>query len=142
MKKVIWIFGSNTLGKHGAGAAAYAMKHKGAIWGQGEGLQGESYALPTKGARIQCMPLSWIKKHVDKFIQFATEHYDEYEFDLTKVGTNLAGHTEKDIAPLFINTPRNVWLIDDNGIRVCLACHWNTKITYNPDVKIISELFE
>ena len=44
----IFVFGSNPEGRHGAGAAKFALRHCGARYGQGRGLQGQSYALPTK----------------------------------------------------------------------------------------------
>ena len=75
-KKEIFTFGSNLSGRHGAGAAKYARLHHGAIMGQGIGLQGSSYALPTKGVNISFMPLKDIGKHVDEFISFAQSRPD------------------------------------------------------------------
>lgn len=49
----IFVFGSNPEGRHGAGAAKIARKQFGAIYGQGEGLQGNAYALPTKDLRVK-----------------------------------------------------------------------------------------
>ena len=46
-KDEVFVFGSNINGMHGGGAARVAMDKFGAIWGQGEGLQGQSYAIPT-----------------------------------------------------------------------------------------------
>lgn len=43
----IFVFGSNIQGMHAGGAAWIAIKKFGAVWGEGEGLQGNSYALPT-----------------------------------------------------------------------------------------------
>ena len=43
----IFVFGSNLAGMHGGGAARFAYKRFGAVWGQGVGLQGQSYAIPT-----------------------------------------------------------------------------------------------
>ena len=43
----IFVFGSNLQGSHGGGAAAIAAQKFGAIWGQGVGLQGQSYGIPT-----------------------------------------------------------------------------------------------
>ena len=96
----IFVFGSNLSGRHGAGAARYARLHHGAIMGQGIGLQGSSYALPTKGVNISFMPLKDIGKHVDEFISFAQSRPD-LTFRVTRVGCGLAGFTDEDIAPLF-----------------------------------------
>jgi len=98
--KEIFVFGSNLSGRHGAGAARYARLHHGAIMGQGIGLQGSSYALPTKGVNISFMPLKDIGKHVDEFISFAQSRPD-LTFRVTRVGCGLAGFKDEEIAPLF-----------------------------------------
>ena len=91
----IFVFGSNLQGAHGGGAARAAYKHFGAIWGQGVGLQGQSYAIPTMQG-----PVSSIKPYVDEFIDFARKH-PEYEFLVTRIGCGIAGFKDADIAPLF-----------------------------------------
>ena len=91
----IFVFGSNLQGAHGGGAARAACKHFGAIWGQGIGLQGQSYAIPTMQG-----PVSSIKPYVDEFIDFARKH-PEYEFLVTRIGCGIAGFKDADIAPLF-----------------------------------------
>jgi hypothetical protein len=106
---VIFVFGSNLAGRHGKGAALYAFRHYGAIYGQGEGLQGDSYAIPTKDERIRTLPLSEIRRHVIKFIMFAHTH-PELEFQLTRIGCGLAGYKDEDIAPLFKYAPNNCLL--------------------------------
>lgn len=103
---MIFVFGSNLAGIHGAGAAREAMKHYGAKWEHGEGLMGQSYALPTKDARIQKMDLEQIKEHVDKFVMFAWERTD-LKFFVTRIGCGLAGWTDSDIGPLFSDAPPN-----------------------------------
>ena len=62
----IFVFGSNLKGLHGGGAARLAYERFGAIWGQGVGLQGNSYAIPTMQVGIDT-----IKSYVDVFIKFA-----------------------------------------------------------------------
>lgn len=51
-ENTIFVFGSNPEGRHGAGSAKVAKEKFGAVYGVGEGLQGNSYALPTKDLRI------------------------------------------------------------------------------------------
>ena len=97
---MILVFGSNEAGIHGAGAAKYARLHHGAIMGQGMGLQGKSYALPTKGVNLSFMSLSDIGRHVAAFISFAKIRPD-LTFRVTRVGCGLAGFKDTDIAPLF-----------------------------------------
>ena len=103
---MIFVFGSNKSGIHGAGAARYALNHKGAIYGMGEGLAGQSYALPTKGYRIECISLNEIKEAVNRFIDFATNH-SEMKFQITRVGCGLGGHRDQDIALMFQYAPDN-----------------------------------
>ena len=105
----IFVFGSNLRGVHGAGAAHFAMMHKGAVYGQGEGCYGNSYALPTKDVCIYTLPLDEIQKHVTKFIKFAEEN-QYIKFELTRVGCGLAGYTDDQIAPLFKGMPYNVMI--------------------------------
>ncbi len=96
----IFVFGSNLSGYHGAGAAKTAMKW-GAIFGQPFGLQGQTYAIPTVGVRLQrILRPDEIRVYVDDFIKFAKEH-PELTFLVTEIGCGLAGHEPKDIAPLF-----------------------------------------
>ncbi|MFT7953733.1 hypothetical protein, partial [Salmonella enterica] len=68
---MIFVFGSNLAGRHGAGAARYAYNHEGAVYGQGIGHFGNSYAIPTKDYNIQTMQLVDIQQCVDLFIQYA-----------------------------------------------------------------------
>ena len=109
MAKTIFVFGSNEAGRHGKGAAEYARKHYGAIYGQGEGLQGSSYAIPTKDQKIKTLPLSEIEKGVQRFLQFAADH-PELLFRVTPIGCGLAGYKPTDIAPFFRNHTENITL--------------------------------
>lgn len=102
----IFVFGSNMAGRHGKGAALFAFQKRGAKYGQGYGLQGESFAIPTKDERIRTLPLTYIRIWVDLFIEFARAH-PELEFEVTRIGCGLAGYTDKDIAPMFRNAPIN-----------------------------------
>lgn len=91
----IFVFGSNLDGMHGGGAARVAYNKFGAIWGQGVGLQGQSYAIPTMHGGVDV-----IKPYVDEFIDFATSH-TELKFLVTRIGCGIAGFTDEEIAPLF-----------------------------------------
>jgi hypothetical protein len=98
----IFVFGSNLSGRHGKGAAKTALGW-GAKWGQGAGLQGRTYGIPTKDASIRrTLTVIEIKPFVDEFIEFAKNNPD-LTFLVTEIGCGLAGHKQKDIAPLFIN---------------------------------------
>ena len=91
----IFVFGSNLRGMHGGGAAYIAHRKFGAIMGQGVGLQGQSYAIPTMQGGVET-----IKPYVDEFILFAKEH-PNLTFLVTRIGCGIAGFTDDEIAPLF-----------------------------------------
>lgn len=91
----IFVFGSNLAGAHGGGAARIALDFFGAVWGQGVGLQGQSYAIPTMQGGVET-----IKPYVDEFIRFAKEH-PELKFLVTRIGCGIAGFRDEEIGPLF-----------------------------------------
>ena len=109
----VFVFGSNLAGRHGKGAALTALKHHGAIEGQGIGLQGNSYAIPTKNANLGILPLDIIAYHIDVFCDFVKRN-DQYLYFITPVGTGLAGYSVSQIRPLFrkIEGHRNVFWAD------------------------------
>ena len=116
----IFVFGSNTAGRHGKGAALFAREHHGAVYGNGSGLQGNSYAIPTRRskreamAKLTTLPLPEIQAHINVFLRFAREH-PEMRFIVTRIGCGLAGYRESQIAPMFFGAPENCVL--PNGWR-------------------------
>jgi len=108
----IFVFGSNLAGRHGRGAAKFARDTYGAIYGQSIGLQGKSYAIPTKDNNIKTLPLNLIKLYVNDFIKFAIANPD-LQFIITPIGCGLAGYTHVDIAPLFSTAPNNCILPEE-----------------------------
>ncbi len=105
----IFVFGSNLGGFHAGGAARAAHMRFGGIWGQGVGLQGRSYAIPTMHGGVDV-----IQPYVDEFISFAQSHPD-LKFLVTRIGCGIAGFTAADIAPLFANAidQENIILPED-----------------------------
>ena len=96
----IFVFGSNTQGAHGGGAARTAMNW-GAIYGQAFGLQGKTFAIPTVDyTKSGKMSIETIKEYVDRFLDFAKENKDK-KFLVTEIGCGIAGFKVSDIAPLF-----------------------------------------
>lgn len=91
----IFVFGSNLAGAHGGGAAWLAYKRFGAVWGEGVGLHGQTYAIPTMQGGVET-----IKPYVDEFIRFAKENA-RYRFLVTRIGCGIAGFRDEEIAPLF-----------------------------------------
>ena len=107
----VFVFGSNTAGAHLGGAAHQAVEQFGAIMGQGEGLQGQSYAIPTVG-----LSKDEIEAAVMRFIDFARQNPDK-KFLVTRIGCGIAGYAVRDIAPFFasayiidnITLPSDFW---------------------------------
>lgn len=93
----VFVFGSNLGGHHGGGAARVALNKFGAIYGQGVGLQGQSYAIPTMQGGVET-----IQPYVDDFIKFA-ENNQHLFFFVTRIGCGIAGFRDEQIAPLFTN---------------------------------------
>ena len=106
----IFVFGSNLAGMHGGGAAWIAYERFGAIMGQGVGLQGQSYAIPTMQGGVET-----IKPFVDQFIDYARQN-PIYRFYVTRIGCGIAGFTDEEIAPLFRDA------VDVENI--CLPTEW------------------
>lgn len=85
------------------------MTKFGVIYGQAEGLQGQSYAINTMdGPEV-------LAEQVERFIEFAKEH-PEMKFLITEIGCGIAGYTPEDIAPLFKGVPENVLLPESISI--------------------------
>lgn len=107
----VFVFGSNLGGFHGGGAARAAYNKFGAIWGQGVGMQGQSYAIPTMQGGVET-----IAPYVDEFIEYAMNHPDK-RFLVTEIGCGIAGFAPEEMAPLFakavdvenITLPQRFW---------------------------------
>ena len=95
----VFVFGSNALGYHTGGASGTARKRFGAIWGQAEGLQGQSYAIPVDFGR-NVRKDTEVKDAVGRFIVFAKEHPDLF-FYVTRVGCGIAGYHDDEMAQFF-----------------------------------------
>ena len=94
----VFVFGSNLRGAHGGGAARIAYEFFGAVMGQGVGMQGQCYAIPTMQGGVET-----IKPYVDEFIAYA-RHHQELDFMVTRIGCGIAGFREEEIAPLFLDS--------------------------------------
>ena len=108
-----FVFGSNLAGMHGGGAARLAYQRFGAVWGQGVGLQGQSYAIPTMQGGVET-----IQPYVDEFIEFAKQQ-PQLKFLVTEIGCGIAGISQSELAPLFelagevknIYLPERFWMV-------------------------------
>ncbi|GAA2892577.1 A1S_2505 family phage non-structural protein [Microbacterium esteraromaticum] len=97
----VFVFGSNASGQHGGGAARVAYERFGAVWGEGHGHHGRSYAIDTMSG------LGVLASEARAFLTYAAEHPD-LRFLLTPVGCGIAGYTPEQVAPLFAGAPDNV----------------------------------
>ncbi len=100
----ILVFGSNLAGIHAVGARRYAYDWCGAIWEKGEGLMGNSYAIPIQDHHLKTLQLDKVESYVEQFIIFAWERRD-LEFFVTRLGCDRGEYTVDDIAPLFVDAP-------------------------------------
>ena len=108
-----FVFGSNEAGRHGKGAALCAKQYFGAIYGQGNGEQGKSYALVTKDAYLRSISLDEIRENVRVFLLHAKNHPHK-QFAVSRVGCGLAGYRDEDIAPMFKGHPSNVYFLEES----------------------------
>ncbi|GAA1913072.1 hypothetical protein GCM10009775_02110 [Microbacterium aoyamense] len=99
----VFVFGSNSGGAHGGGAARFAYDRFGAVWGQSEGLQGQSYGIDTMSG------LGVLEDQARRFIAFAAEH-PEMRFLVTEVGCGIAGYAPDDVKGFFAGAGENVVL--------------------------------
>lgn len=99
----IFVFGSNADGAHGGGAARYALDRFGAVWGQGQGLQGRSFGIDTMSGTEE------MAARIADFVEFASEH-PEMTFLVTEIGCGIAGYQPQDVAGHFASVPPNVAL--------------------------------
>lgn len=101
----VFVFGSNTAGRHGKGAALKARNSFGAVYGVGEGLTGNAYAIPTKDGALTVLSLKKIHKAVKRFREHTKRNRHETYF-VTRVACELAGYTDAQIAPMFRGATR------------------------------------
>jgi hypothetical protein len=96
----VFVFGSNLAGNHSGGTAKLALDKFGAEEGNGEGLQGQSYAFPTLTKKMEKRTEKNLKKSVDKLIGCANDNTTKI-FLVTKIGCGIAGYKEEEMKMLF-----------------------------------------
>lgn len=106
IKNPVFVFGSNLAGRHGKGAALFAKEYFGAIYGNGVGIMGNSYAIPTKDRRLKVLSLELIGDYIKDFLVYSKNHSDK-TFLITAVGCGYAGFSEIQIAPFFKDVSNN-----------------------------------
>lgn len=103
----IFVFGSNKNGYHVGGAAKIALDSFGAIWGIANGFQGQSYAIPTLGKKMEKMPLVSIQDQLEILVWIA-ERMPTITFLLTPIGTGIAGYTIEELESVLPEVPGNI----------------------------------
>lgn len=144
----VFVFGSNLSGIHGGGAAKVAFDKFGAIYGQWIGLQGKSYAIPTKSEGIKrTLEISEIKPFIDDFIEWAKYHKGNV-FLVTEIGCGLAGYEPMQIAPLFesardienIHLPKRFWDVIFNKPKESVSRHISHNLKRGDIVEVIDDV--
>jgi hypothetical protein len=136
-KNIIYVFGANESGRHNKGLAEFACKYKGAIQGEGYGIKGQSFAIPTTDIHQQKLPLNQIKNYVDSFIHYANNNPQLF-FQINKIGCVDNEYRHSDVAPLFKNCPDNCIL---SGIWSRYLFDSESRIIINIDSSINDENF-
>jgi len=105
-RRTVFVFGSNELGIHGAGAALTARRQYGARLGVGEGPTGDAYAIPTKRTPYARRFLAEVRASIQRFLDYAEQH-PECDFLVVRVGCGLAGFRDREMAACFAGAPAN-----------------------------------
>lgn len=104
----IFVYGANTEGRHGLGAAKVAREKFGAIYGK-TGLQGQSYGIITKDLRATSHPsvsIEAITKQIGDLYRFAETRQDlEFYVAYSGKGKNLNNYTPREMADMFASFP-------------------------------------
>lgn len=100
------MFGSDLAGRHREGDALRALRHYGATYGRGVGLQGRSYAIPVRDEQDRLLPVALIARYVQAFVRYAATH-SVMVFHVSRIGCGRGAYRDAEIAPLFTGAPPN-----------------------------------
>jgi hypothetical protein len=110
----VFVFGSNTEGRHGAGSAKTAKEKFGAKYGQAWGAQGQSFAIITKDLTKEKHPSrtkAQIIYQVQRLYDHANRNSDkEFMVAYSATGKNLNGYSAQEMADMFSSAeiPSNI----------------------------------
>ena len=124
----VFVFGSNMNGNHAGGAARLAVEKFGAIMGKSEGIQGQSYAIPTLDKDMQKVTEKELMDALANLRHYATEH-PEKEFLLTAIGTGIAGFDPNYMAYMVLRAK-----LPDNVTMPKEFCKIKGYKGFNPDM--------
>ena len=113
----VFVFGSNMAGNHAGGAARTAVEKFGAVMGQAEGLQGQSYAIPTLDKDMNKVTPEQLQASLERLAEYARVN-SSTTFYLTKIGCGIAGFTEEEVIRLLNNVdmPGNIVIPEDFNV--------------------------
>ena len=146
----VFVFGSNKAGNHVGGAARVAVEKFGAIMGHGEGLQGQSYAIPTLDEQMDKVSTEELTRSVRRFADYTRYNTDKV-FYVTKIGCGIAGFSVEEIVEVFksVSFGDNVVLPQEfgeekhidgfkgfNADMTCLGFKFEEGKTYEEDVEL------
>ena len=101
----IFVFGSNTEGRHGKGSALIAKQKFGAKYGQSIGRQGQSYAICTKNLQAKFHPSINKENIIDQikslYVYANNNSHLEFFIAYSGTGTNLNNYSPSEMAEMF-----------------------------------------
>ena len=135
----VFVFGSNTQGRHGKGAALTAKNKFGAIYGQAEGPQGQSYAIITKDLTKRTHPSrtpEQIKEQIHNLYEYARENPDkEFLVAYSGTGKNLNAYSNQEMANMFGSEeiPNNIVFEEEFDKLISIQSEFNNKNEFPTD---------
>lgn len=138
---VVFVFGSNPEGRHGAGAAKVAVQKFGAKYGQAEGIQGNAYAIPTKDLRHnRSIPKEQIIASIKNLYKYARLHPEQYFMIAYRNGPNqksLCFYSGKELQEMFIAACEGKFFPDN----IVFSTEWSFSFERDEDlIKQINQL--
>jgi hypothetical protein len=143
----VFVFGSNFTGNYETGYGAFAASFHGAVAGKGNGMQGNSYAIPTHDSELQLLPLEVITNYINGFLVHAANHKQTI-FQINRIGCSNAGYKDEQIAPLFKKVGANcrlpgLWLriLDSNSPLRIIVHDPDALLGHLPAQQCLDEFF-
>lgn len=108
-QKVVNVFATDVDGLHQNTEAERAVNQWGALVGNGEGPSGLSYAIPVYNSEGKVRPIEQLRGPIRRFLEYASKNKKTI-FKVSRLGCDLFGYDDFDVAPYFTNAPDHVIL--------------------------------
>jgi len=143
----VFVFGSNIAGNYETGYGAFAVAFHGAVAGKGNGMQGNSYAIPTHDSGLHLLPLEVIENYINIFLAHAATHKQTI-FQINRIGCANTEYRDEQIAPLFKGAGANcrlpgLWLriLDDESPLRIIVHDPDALLGHLPAQECLDEFF-